>query len=210
MKKSTRYRTIEVLELLSGSVLPILFWLFLIFGFDAPYVAVLTVISAISHELGHCIAISVFTGKDGRVRGHSSGFRIKRSESVSYGKEIAILLAGPTVNLVLFLLLCPFLDNLSGYLGTFAFINLATGISNLLPLEGYDGYGAISEIMRSFGRADLIKHLECFSFILSIAVTFISLYLIDRFGEGFWIFGLFFFTVVSKVISFGKYDIFGE
>lgn len=210
MKKSTRYRIKEISELLCGSVLPIIFWISLIFGFDSPYIAILTIISAVAHELGHCVAIYAFTGIDGRVRGHSSGFRIKRSNALSYRKEIAILLAGPAVNIALFILLYPFGGALDGYIRAFAFVNLATGVSNLMPFEGYDGYGAINELLRSLGRCEMTKKLEVVSFLLSTAVTFISLYLIERFGEGFWIFGLFFFTVLSKLITFQKYDIFGE
>ena len=210
MKNSTRYRIIEVMRLLSESILPIIFWVSLIFGFDVPYVAVLTIISAILHEMGHCIAIYALTGRDGTVRGHSSGLRIRRTEALTYKKEIIILLSGAAVNIALYLIFLPFGNALDGYVRVFALVNLATGISNLLPLEGYDGYGAISEALRSFGRADLLKRLEIISFILSVSVTFLALYLIDRFGEGYWIFGLFFFTVLSKLVSFGKYDIFEE
>ena len=197
------------MELLSGSILPIIFWLSLIFGFDAPYIAILTIISAVVHELGHCTAIYLTTGIGGRVKGHSSGLRIRRNEALSYRKEIIILLAGPLVNLGLFAILIPF-GRAHGYIGTFAIINLATGVSNLLPFEGYDGYGAICEALRSLGRPELVKRLESFSFVLSTGITFISLYLIERFGEGYWIFGLFFFAVLSKLVTFGKYDIFGE
>ena len=210
MKNSTRYRITEALRLLSDSVLPIIFWASLIFGFDTPYVAVLTLISAISHEMGHCAAIYFLTGRDGRVVGHSSGFRIKRREALSYKNEIIILLAGPLVNIAIFLICLLPADALGGYVRAMGLVNLATGISNLLPFEGYDGYGAVCEILRAIGKAELIKRLEVFSFVLSIAVTFVALYLIGRFGEGYWIFGLFFFMVLSKIVSFGKYDIFGE
>lgn len=198
------------MRLLSGSILPIIFWVSLIFGFDVPYVAMLTIISAILHEMGHCITIYALTGKNGEVRGHSSGFRIRRTEALTYKKEILILLSGAAVNIALYLIALPFGNALDGYVRVFALVNLATGLSNLLPLEGYDGYGAISEALRSLGRADLLKRLEILSFVLSVSVTFLALYLIDRFGEGYWIFGLFFFTVLSKLVSFGKYDIFEE
>ena len=209
VKNSTRYRIIEVMELLAGSVLPIIFWVSLIFGFDAPYVAILTLVSAVAHELGHCVAIHALSGRDTRVMGHSSGLRIRRTESLAYGKEIAILLAGPLVNVALCIALLP-LGAPGGYLWTFALVNLATGLSNLMPLEGYDGYGAICELMRALGREERIKVLEMISFVLSTAVTFLSLYLIERFGEGYWIFGLFFFAMLSKLVNFGKYDVFGE
>ena len=92
MKKHTKRRILKTLRLLADSVLPILFWLSLIFGFDAPYIAVLTVICAIAHELGHIAAIYLFTENAARITGHSSGFRIKRDSTLSYKKEIMILL----------------------------------------------------------------------------------------------------------------------
>ena len=210
MKNYTRYRTIEIFRLLSESILPIIFWLSLIFGFDTPYVAILTVISALLHELGHCVAVYVLTGRRGKIRGHSTGFRLRHGERLSYKSEIAILLAGPLVNVVLFLVLLLFGNAMSGYIRIFALVNLATGLSNLMPFEGYDGYGAICEALHSSGHGDFVKHLEALSFILSVGVTFIALYLIERVGEGYWLFGRFFFTVLSKLVNLGKYDIFGE
>ena len=210
MKNSTRYRIIELLRLFSDSILPIIFWVSLIFGFDTPYVAVLTLISALVHELGHYSAICLMSEHGGRIRGHTSGFRIKRRESLSYREEIAILLSGPLTNIFIFLLTLPFGSALDGYVRSLGFVNLVTGLSNLMPFEGYDGYGAICEALRGCGRADAIKRLEALSFVMSVAVTFIALYLIDRFSEGYWIFGLFFFTVLSKSAILGKYDFFGE
>ena len=210
MKNSTRYHIIEILELFTGSILPIIFWVSVIFGFDSPYIGILTIISAVIHEIGHGVAISCFSKGGGRLRGHSTGFRIKEKDILSYQKEILILLAGPCANLLLFLLTIPLSSALSGYLCIFGYINLATGISNLLPLEGYDGYNALHTFFRARGKNVLITNLETFSFIFSVLMTFIALYLIDRFGEGYWIFGLFFFTVLSKLINFGKYDIFEE
>ena len=200
----------EIMELLAGSILPLIFWISVIFGFDAPYVAILKIISAVIHELGHYAAIACFTGKNARVRGHSSGLRIKRSGSLSYGKEIAILLAGPMMNILIFLLTIPLDSTLDGYMKIFGYVNLATGISNLLPFEGYDGYGAVCEWLKYCDKERYIRHLEALSFILSVGVTFISLHLIDKFSEGYWIFGLFFFTTLSKLVNFGKYDIFEQ
>lgn len=210
MKNSTRYRVIEVLELFAGSILPIIFWVSVIFGFDAPYVAILTILSALIHEIGHYAIILHFTEKRTELRGHTTGFRIKQSVMLSYPKEIAILIAGPIANIGLFICTIPFGYAFSGYLKFFGYINLATGISNLLPLEGYDGYGALSTFFRMRGNTRSMKRLEMFSFIFSVSATFISLHLIDLFGEGYWIFGLFFFTMLSKLINFGKYDIFEE
>ena len=208
MKKTTKKRLIELLELLSGSVLPIIFWISVIFGFDLPYIAVLTIIAAVLHELGHYIAIACFCSKSVRIRGHTSGFRIRRSSSLSYLREIVILLSGPTANLLVFLLTLPLGDAMDGYLKVLGYVSLVTGLSNLMPIEGYDGYGAICELFKYLGRDHLIRKLEAASFLFCISITFVALYLIERFSEGWWIFGLFFFTTLSKLAKFGKYDIF--
>ena len=208
MKGTVRYRVIEVLELLSGSVLPIIFWVSIIFGFDTPCIAILTIICALIHECGHYFTILCFSKSAGALRGHSSGFRIKQRKALPYGKEIAVLLAGPTLNIICFVICLLFSDHLFGYLRLFGYVSLATGISNLLPVEGYDGYGALNELFRSLERDDLSRSLETFSFVFSVCLIFLSLYLIDRFSEGYWIFGLFFVTVVSKLATFGKYNIF--
>ena len=209
MKNSTRYRVIEVLRLFSGSVLPIIFWISVIFGFDAPYVAILTIVSAVFHEIGHYLAI-ILVGCRGSLRGHSTGFRITVDGDDLHRKSISVLLAGPMANMVLFLIALPFGNALNGYVSRLGFISLATGVSNLLPLEGYDGYGALCEVFTRRDRYDLIRRLESFSFFFSVSITFLSLYLIDRFSEGYWIFGLFFIMTLSKLCYFGKYDIFGE
>lgn len=210
MKSTTRYRIIEIAELLYGSVLPIIFWVSLIFGFDTPYIAILTLVSAVIHEIGHGLAISLLAGDGTSIRGHASGFRIKEGRMLPYAHEVAIFLCGPLANILLFLITLPFGELMSGYVRILGYVNLATGISNLLPFEGYDGYGALCMIFRSGGREHLIRRLEICSFLLSILVTFAALHLIDLFGEGYWIFGLFFFSVLSKLVNFGKYDFSGE
>ena len=206
MKNFTRYRTIELLELLAGSVLPIIFWGSLIFGFDEPYVAILTLISALMHEIGHIVAIRIFAKAPAKLRGHSSGFRISLSEPISYNAEIAVLLLGPGVNILTFLLLLPFGSAMNGYLRFFGYISLATGISNLLPIEGYDGYRALYSYLISRDKFRALSVLEGLSFGISIGAVFISLHLIDVLSEGYWIFGLFFVTSMSKILNLGKYD----
>lgn len=209
MKDSTRYRIIEIAELLASSILPIIFWVSLIFGFDTPYIAILTLISAVMHEIGHWLVIRLLS-RSARLRGHTTGFRIKEDGMLTYKGEIAVMIGGPLMNIAIFLATLPFRGVMSGYLRILGYVNLATGISNLMPLEGYDGYGAICMLLRSRGAEHLIVWLEICSFVLSILVTFAALHLIDMLGEGYWIFGLFFFTVISKLIKFGKYDILRE
>ena len=119
MKSSNHYRIIEVLELFASSILPIIFWISIIFGFDTPYIAILTILSAAIHEIGHYTMIVYFTERKTEIRGHATGFRIKHNTFLSYPKEIAILLAGPISNIIIFILTLPFGYALSGYLKFF-------------------------------------------------------------------------------------------
>ena len=185
-----------------------LFWVLLIFGFDVPYVAVLTIICAVIHELGHVFSISRMNAGESLPKGHLSGFRIKRKVVLGYREEIIILLMGPLFNIIAFLLTIPFSSMMSGYVRIFGLLNLATAISNLLPVEGYDGYGILIEIFKSTENHKMITRLEFFSFVFSVAVSFLSLYLIDKFGSGYWIFGIFFAIMLTKLIKYGKSAIF--
>ena len=91
---------------LADTVLPLLFWVLLIFGFDTPDIAILTISAALIHELGHLAAIHLFCGS-AKMRGHLSGFRIKTS-SATYSQHALVLAAGPMANIALFLMLMPF------------------------------------------------------------------------------------------------------
>ena len=198
MKKARR-RALRTLSKVVDRILPFIFFILLIFGFDEPYVAVLTLIAAAIHELGHIVAIKVCAGGRFLLRSVLSGFRIKAESNISYRKKIAILLAGPFANL-LFALFC-FLqgDSALGYFSVFGVISLATALSNLLPAEGYDGYEALRAFFQykeyEFGE----RLLAFLSFFLSVVMIFLSLYFILRVGEGYWIFAVFFLSLLSKI-----------
>lgn len=199
---------LKLMKILSESILPIFFWLFLIFGFDVPYIAILTVIAAIIHESGHIAAISVLSANTEIPQGHISGFKIKRAHLLTYFEEGVILAMGPIFNLIAFAISLPFANLLDGYIGIFGIINLLTALSNLIPVEGYDGYGVLKQLCMATGKFSLIKLLDHISFLFSVCATFFSLYVIDKFGSGYWIFGVFFAIMMSKLIKYGKYDVF--
>lgn len=203
-------RFLIFLECITSSVLPVIFWVLLIFGFDAPYIAILTIITAAVHELGHITAIIVLDGAAALPRGHLSGFRIRRRRALAYRAEIAVLLAGPMLNVALFLLTLPFFRLCNGYVAMLGAISLATALSNLLPIEGYDGYGVLYQLFSSREMNGAVRALESLSFIFSVVLTFLSLYLIDKFGSGYWIFSIFFFSTVTKIIKMEKMNVFRE
>ena len=200
MHSNSKFR---LLNYMTYSLLPSVFWILIIFGFDETYAAVLTIISALLHELGHIAAIRHFTSGRLKVHGAVNGMRIRCPENVSYKEKALILLAGPMANIIFSILLLPFIKE-SGYILTFFCINIATAISNLLPEEGYDGYGIFREILEYFGLP--LLPLRICSFSVSVTLTFFSLFMIGKFGAGYWIFFIFFTSLMKKISSSQKTD----
>ena len=201
-----KYGIKKAVYYLSYHVLPSLFWISLIFGFDTPYVSVLTILSALFHEIGHLAALHYTGAKFKAPRGALSGFRIKKADLLSYRDEILILAAGPLSNVIISVATLPFLSLCDEYINMFFIINLSTALSNLLPAEGYDGYGILYQIFEFFGLPT--QPLEEISFLISVAFTFFSLYLVGRYSAGYWIFGVFFASMASKIskkIQFGDF-----
>ena len=181
----------------TNQFLPVLFWCSLILGFEEIHIALLSLASAILHETGHVMFLKLRGIKNGGVKGALSGFRIKSKEMLTYTDEIFLYLAGPAINLF-----CAFIASLlHGQLAEFfCMINMATAISNLLPVEGYDGYGiirAIIERVNCYGVG--IRVLDALSSVIVFFFCIISIYFIDRFGSGYWIFGIFFITMLEKM-----------
>ena len=197
MKKN---KLLTILRYLSGSLLPMLFWLLLSFGFDKPYIAILTICSAAVHELGHIIA--TLASQVG-VRGLNSklnGLKIEISGQVDYGKTLIIILAGPLSNLIIgvtTLLLC----SSNEYIRLFGEINILTALSNLIPIEGYDGYRLLCELGYSAGLFKINMQLKRLSFFFTSIITFLSLYLLMRVGVGYWVFAVFFTSLISKTVE---------
>ena len=169
--------------------LPAIFWLLLLFGFDSPPLAISTLIAAALHELGH-IAYLLARGGISLFSPRANGFRLYPSRSLSYKEEMLLAAAGPASNLLsaaLFAILSAFAGE---YFQILALFNLMTMASNLLPIEGQDGYN----ILRAF-FSERFAHTESvlkrISFTFSVLLTFLALYLIEKLNTGYWIFALF-------------------
>ena len=191
-KKGTLFKCIFILN----QFLPMLFWLTLILGFEEPSGAWMTVLAAVIHESGHVLFLK-FNKKRGDFRGVISGMRIKSCGVLSYGEEIMRYAAGPLANLAAAAIAILFESEMAMIFGA---LNLATACSNLLPVEGYDGYGILrvmAERRDCSGR--LATLLRCVSSAMVLSLTIFSVYLIDRFGAGYWIFGIFFFSLLGKL-----------
>ena len=179
-------------------ILPYVFWGLLIFSFDKPHFAILTLISSLIHECGHLFAATA-TGAPADLRGKLYGMRIKISEgTLGYASELFILSAGPLANVLAFLVALPFFN--SPYAKEFAFINMLSALSNLLPVESYDGYRII-EILCAFhsDAAVTVKILRCISFVFVFAIIMFSLFLMAKLNTGYWIYFIFLFSLLRML-----------
>ncbi len=199
MKSKVKYGLLfKVIKMLE-SILPAFFWAFLIFGFEDPYMAVLSIIAAVIHEGGHIFSILLRRGTP-MLRGVLSGFRIKSTGVVTYAEELLTYLAGPLANLVAFLLFSLLSLVLGKWAAMAAVINLITALSNLLPIEGYDGYGILRTYLQMRERGEcFLRLVERISSALIFILCIFSLYLIDRIGGGYWIFAVFFVSMIKCI-----------
>lgn len=182
-------------------ILPIILGGLLMFGFDLTYAAVLTLIVALIHESAHLVALFLIDRRKRRkIEGHVFGIRLK-ADNLSYLQELFSAMCGPLINLLLGSVCLihvsgiPFFD----YIRAFGAINIATAVTNLLPIEGYDGYRIIRSLLmmkaRSPYRVDAC--LYWVSVVLASGLCLISLYFLLKIGEGYWIFAIFFFVLLS-------------
>ena len=187
-----------------GAILPAIFWLMMLYAFDEPLAATLTLLAAIIHEAGHQIYIYLVLGRPGNMRSTLCGFRISKGSILSYKTEALIYFSGPLANILCAVILIPILlfvsENAEAYLQLFIIINLATAASNLLPIERYDGYGILECIFAYYGiREAAMSILSFISLLLSSFICILALYIMARIGDGYWIFGIFIFSLISGI-----------
>ncbi len=192
----------KVLKFLNR-ILPLFFWVFMIFSFDSITFGVMTLLAAVIHELGH-FAFGIFAGRL-TIFPHPTGLRIKAFSTSSYKTEALLVGGGPIFSLLaafIFFMLSR-LGIFSDYFSLFSAVNLFTGLSNLMPIEGYDGYKICECIFFLYSKSTekAYKTLFLFSFYFTYALMLFALYLILKIGEGYWIFGV---MLSSFVLSLKK------
>lgn len=202
MKKSIFLQLLESVSKSLLGILPTFFFLFLIFGFNEQTIAAVTVLSAAAHEIGHLLSFFFIKGHFPSLRGVLSGFRIKSEGNLSYSHLILFYLFGPAVNIIISVISALLALKFGELFAIISVINLATAVSNLLPIEGYDGYG----ILRTFIESTTVKDsyllfLSRLSSLLIFILCIFSLYFIDRLGSGYWIFAIFFFSMIKCIKS---------
>lgn len=198
MKKSVKFDLLKNILGLFCAILPSVFWCLVIFGFEDVTAAVATIISALIHEGGHILYIAFRRLPSGGIRGVLSGFRIRTTSLTSYNDKIITYLAGPAANIAAFFALTPLIP-FGNFFALLGVMNLATAISNLLPIEGYDGYGILYTLSERNEWSTAMKALETVSTFLIFMLAILSLYLIDRYGGGYWLFAIFFSMMIKRI-----------
>jgi Zn-dependent protease len=178
--------------------LPMFFWLLLIFGFDEYAPAIATVLAALLHEVGHLMCLKIVSKRSDVPKARLVGFRISYRDFISYKDDITVALCGPLVNICLGFICFCFVKLANGYFLMLGIINLLTALTNLLPIEGYDGYRILYSLVASKYSLDTANRvLMPVSFFLVCILCFLSLYLIGKIWHGFFIFIVLFFTLIS-------------
>ena len=183
------------------SFLPVCFFVMLMLSLNNLAICILTILSAMLHEIGHIFAfIIIKRGAPSFPKAVLNGLKLYTGADLSYSEELIITLAGPLMNIVVFLFTLPFFS-LSGYIFTFGIINLFSCISNLIPIKSYDGYGILRAFV--FLRFSLPRSeiLELISLISASLITLISAVAIFIIGEGYWLFIVFFIHLLKEILK---------
>ena len=207
MQNRQKHTFFRPLGAIINCVLPFLFWLCMLFGLDAPRIAILTVICALIHEAGHLLVLYLLGNRVRSPHTRLAGFLITPDgRKIREWKRVAVLLGGPGANLLTVLALLP-LSSASGYADEAMKISLLTALSSLLPVEGYDGYGVLYTLCESCFPS-LVRPLSALSFTITCTLLFFSLYLLCFSASAVWLFGVFF--ILSLKIMHKSYltDIF--
>lgn len=174
------------------------FWICLLFALDRPYLAILSLLSMLFHEFFHVLAFMLLS-KNAHLRTKVSGLRLLPSDTLSYREERLIALAGPIGGGIGALTCFAFYPLAPEYLADFAICHLLTSLSNLLPIEGYDGYRALKATLALHGSADSERVMRALSFSFTAVLTILSLCFFGILGQGLWPAGVFLFTLIGAL-----------
>lgn len=148
-------------------------------AFDRTGFALPLIFAVVMHEGGHLLVMWILDCPPKRVRLVPAAVEITAVFGCSRKKEIAVALAGPAVNLVLFFALW---FNFLAYKGEqtliYALINLLICIFNMLPVTGLDGGTVLFSLLtrrKAPEKAALIMRIINLS--LAALVLFAAVYL---------------------------------
>lgn len=200
-------KIIKRISVKAVNILPVIFWLCLIYSFDGIMGANATVLAMIIHESGHILCYFAISGELHLPRGDISGLRIEKNELRNYRQDILIYSAGIAFNLLATIAVLIMRLPQSDFKTVFITVNIATAISNMLPIEGYDGHRIIDALLSYFNAGKWAYGiLEGISFVIVFLMCLIALFTVYTFGNGYWILGVFLFAVIGKLKKWLKYS----
>lgn len=141
----TRFGRVEV----TGGFLLLLAWLNYL---DSAFLLPMALLACAAHELGHLLAVRVVGGSVKLIRLTAVGAELVLERPLGYWQEGVAALAGPGANLLLALGCC----GVERYL-TFAGLNLALALFNLLPAGRLDGGRALYCTLALLAGPDLAE-----------------------------------------------------
>lgn len=172
----------------TGGFLLLLAWLNYM---DRSFLVPMALTACGAHELGHIAAIWLLGGAIKEIHLTAIGAELVLARPLAYWQEGLSALAGPGVNLLLALVCCRFTL-------TFAGVNLALALFNLLPVGRLDGGRAVCctlALLTGPGTADRVgRWLDC---LCTAAVMVAGLLLALRDGNitlllaAFWLLAVF-------------------
>ena len=146
--------------------------------------ALIPVIAALVHELGHIFFAHLFNVRIERIELNLFGALIKISPlTCSYKKEAILAAAGPLFNIISAVSAFPFLHSADGSpkkeIILFILSSFLFAFINLLPAESFDGGRILNCFLLSFASPETASKimewlsLSCIFFLWSISVYFI-------------------------------------
>ena len=138
--------------------------------------------AAALHELGHILCLRRFGAPIRRLRIGVLGAVLETGGTMSYGRELAAVLAGPLANLLAAVLL--------GWLGypVSAGANAVLGAFNLLPVSPLDGGRALYLAAAWLAGPSAAERIACWAGgTTALALGGLVLWLIGRTGGSLWL-----------------------
>lgn len=137
--------------------------------------------SSIIHECSHLLFMYLFNEKPEKIIFTFYGIRIEKRESIYIWKEVLILLAGPIINILIFIIFFPLRSD--SVCGIIAAYNLILGLFNMLPIGGLDGGRILNLVLlRICGarKADIISKAISVIILFPVAVMAFYLFINDH------------------------------
>ena len=158
--------------------------------FTHSYLSLAAMLSATLQEIGHIIAAKLCNIPLNRLKLDIFGASLEIGQGLyPYKSEVILAAAGPTVNIITFLLLIPFLSSPLPFFELVALSSLFLAILNLLPILDFDGGRILSCLLASvFDTTISTKVCSLLSYITVFLLWIISVYLMLRLGTSLSLF----------------------